>query len=192
MTHSERGEVKARVPVIVASCAKSARLLGRKKWKKHFGDHKDAPTGQKVTRSHGDSPLCVEWNEIAIRICRGETRGSPPPWTPQIIVNIWDTTPKFFLRRNMRICWSDRPGILADYTSGRKYKRLEKKGEKWQLYFTSHIIAKNGQNISKIFLVHVLGKVGGPIKTAGLIWLKFLKGWKINGKIEGHIKTAGI
>ena len=81
-----------------------------------------------IPQSYKVAP-CVDWNEIAIMICRGgETQGFPPPWTPRIIVNIWDTIPKFFLGRNMRICWSGRPKILADFTSGRKYKRLKKKG----------------------------------------------------------------
>ena len=93
---------------------------------------------------------------------------SPPPWTPQIFVNIWDTTPKIFLGRNMRICWSGRPKILADYTSGQKYKRLKKKGEKWQLCFNPQIIAKNSQKISKKFLVHVLG-------TLCIKWNKFFE-----------------
>ena len=95
--------------------------------------------------------LCVEWNKIAIRICMGGKPGVPPPWTPQIIVNIWDTIPKIFWGRNMSICWSGWPKILADYTSGRKYKRLKKKGEKWQLCFGPQIIAGNGQKISKHF-----------------------------------------
>ena len=56
----------------------------------------------------------------------------------------------------MRICWCGRSKILADCTSSQKYKRLKKKGEKWNLCFDPQIIAGNGQNISKTFFVHVL------------------------------------
>ena len=96
------------------------------------------------------SSLCVEWNEIAIRIFNGNP-GSLPLWTPQIIVNIWDTIPQIFWWRNMRICWSGRPQILAD-TLPTESTSAWKKGWKMTIMFwPSDYCRKWPKNFKTIF-----------------------------------------
>ena len=97
--------------------------------------------------------FCVEWNEIAIRICRGAqcSYHKPSGYCQYLRYN-----PQNFLGKKRRICWSGRPKILADCTPGQKYKRLKIKGWKMQLCLNPHVIAKNGQKNSIFFSCLIL------------------------------------
>ena len=114
-------------------------------------------------------PLCVEWNEIAIRICRGGKTRVSPPHGPLRLLSIFEIRPpKFFWEETCVFADLADPKFWPITLPAESTSAWKKKGEKWQLCFNPQIIAKNGQKISKKFLVRVLG-------TLCINWNKFFE-----------------
>ena len=86
----------------------------------------------------------------------GETGVLPPPRTPFVLLNSYPTLPKIFWK-NLSIFVDHTKNIFGRIVFRPNIQALEKKCcQNGNFHFTPFVLAGNGQNVSKKFLVNVL------------------------------------